>query len=531
MTEACSQISSKKSCDAYGLSQAVVLKDVDILAPLIVHIANCSLREGICPDLTKIARVIPTYKDKGETYLYTNYRPISLLPVFSKILEKLIYNKIFHFLVRYKIIFKSQYGFRRGHSTTHATLDFLKTIDRAFEESEYAIGVFCDLSKAFDTLDHQILLTKLDHYGIRGKWHSWLASYLSNRKQYVDISGVCSSQKDITVGVPQGSILGPLLFLVYINDLPASLEKLTPVMFADDTNLVIKGKNMSQMISSLNSDLAVLDDYFKANKLKLNVDKTKMVCFHKRNLEFNKNDHHVYLDGTRMPFESNATFLGIILDEHLSWENHCNRVANKMARNAGILNRIKKCVPISSLNILYNSLIFPHYSYCLEAWGACQPKLLKRMKGLQKKSVRAICKSHWLSHTEPRMKNLKILKLEDQHKFQCMSLTYDMLKGYCPDVYNLVQFQNSLTGAHELRSSQNRPGDLRLPSFNPNQNKRTFPYFGPYMWNSLPQNLQAAESRRLFKNLLKSNLLESYVEKTNCCNPTCLDRRYHAPVS
>ena len=222
--QASKNINKKKSCDAYGLSQTVVLNDIDIIAPMIAHIANCSLEEGKCPDLSKIARVIPVYKEKGEKYLYSNYRPISLIPVFSKIIEKLVYNKIFHFLVRYQILFKSQYGFRKGHSTAHATLDFVKTIEKALQDNEYAIGVFCDLSKAFDTLDHGILLKKLEHYGVRGNWLSWFKSYLSNRKQYVDIYGISSGYTDITVGVPQGSILGPLLFLIYINNLPASLQ-------------------------------------------------------------------------------------------------------------------------------------------------------------------------------------------------------------------------------------------------------------------------------------------------------------------
>ena len=280
--DACQSISKKKTCDPYDFSQQAVLNAIHIIAPMLAHIANCSMTEGKCPDLSKVAKVIPVYKGKGEKYLYSNYRPISLLPVFSKIIEKLVYNKIFHFLVRYNILFKSQFGFRRGHSTAHATLDFLQTIESAFLENEYAVGVFCDLSKAFDTLDHNILLSKLDHYGIRGTWLSWLKSYLSNRRQFVDLGGVRSDFKDIIVGVPQGSILGPLLFLIYINDLPASLSKLIPVMFADDTNLVIKGNNLIDLVTVLNRELKSLGDFFKANKLKLNTGKTKLVCFRKK---------------------------------------------------------------------------------------------------------------------------------------------------------------------------------------------------------------------------------------------------------
>ena len=147
------------------------------------------------------------------------------------------------------------------------------------------------------------------------------------------------------MGVPQGSILGPLLFLIYVNDLPASLEKLIPVMFADDTNLIIRGKSLEELTNAINADLKTLNDYFKANKLKLNVDKTKMVCFRKKNSEFQEEDLLVSLNGENLKCEKSATFLGITIDEHLSWEEHCNQVANKMARNAGILNRINNFVP------------------------------------------------------------------------------------------------------------------------------------------------------------------------------------------
>ena len=205
--------------------------------------------------------------------------------------------------------FKSQYGFRKAHNTTHATLDFLQTVEAAFKEDEYAIGVFCDLSKAFDTLDHDILLAKLDHYGIRGNLLSWLGSYLSNRKQYVDMNGKKSGLKDITVGVPQGSILGPLLFLIYINDLPAALNRLRPVMFADDTNLVIKGKNLADLKEVLNSELSSLSDYFRANKLKLNTGKTKLVCFRKKGRSFVHEDVLVSMDNQNLDYEKNATFL------------------------------------------------------------------------------------------------------------------------------------------------------------------------------------------------------------------------------
>ena len=518
--EACKQLNSKSSCDTYGLSQAVVIRDADIMAPMLSHLANCSIQTGTFPDQLKVARVIPVYKEKGEKFLYTNYRPISLLPAFSKILEKMVYNKLFHFLVRYQILFKSQFGFRKGHNTTHATLDFLKTIESALHDGEFAIGIFCDLSKAFDTLDHQILLKKISHYGIRGNWYLWLKSYLSNRRQYVDINGTRSEEENINVGVPQGSILGPLLFLLYINDLPASLNNMNAVMFADDTNLVGRHKNLNTLAKNANSDLESLSDYFKANKLKLNADKTKMVCFRKKGQKISE-ESQVLLDGVRLSYDDSATFLGITLDSHLTWEQHCTNVANKASRSLGILNRIKNNLLKPSRKIIYDSLVSSHLTYGLEVWGACQAKFKKRLVTIQKRCVRVIDDSLWNAHSEPRMKRLKILKFEDH--FQCASLVYDMLKSKAPNIFGFTSEQN--TDTRLTRSLTNNPSNLRN-TFS-KINHKSFASHAPDIWNNLGLSLQNAASRKVFKSTLKQKLLAEYNDKVQCCYPRCRDNKHH----
>ena len=310
--DACRNLNAKSSIDPTGFKQCIVLEDADILAPILAHLVNCSIEKGVCPSNSKLARVIPIYKEKGSRHLYENYRPISLLSSFSKIIERLIYDKILTFLVRYEILFDSQYGFRKGHNTTHATLDFIKTIEDALENNEIAIGVFCDLSKAFDTINHEILLDKLNHYGIRGIANDWFRSYLTGREQYVDWNNNTSAKLPISTGVPQGSILGPLLFLIYINDLPAATT-LKSVLYADDSNLIIKGNDIPSVCSQLNRELGNICDYFKANKLKLNTGKTKLVYFRKKSQNVNYEELEIYLDGDRLTFEEEASFLGFIV--------------------------------------------------------------------------------------------------------------------------------------------------------------------------------------------------------------------------
>ena len=198
-----------------------------------------------------------------------------------------------------------------------------------------------------------------------------------------------------------------------------------------------------------------------------------------------------------------------------------------MAQGAGILNRVKNLLPTTSLCTLYNSFIFSHYSYGLEVWGACQPKFLKRLIGIQKKSVRSITKSHWLAHCEPRMKEHKILKIEDQHYLQSLSLINDMLKNQCPDVYNLRSNMNMNNSDHATRSQTERPVNLRLPSLNTSNLKTTFLSRTPNLWNELSENIKNAPNRKTFKTNLKNKILSDYRKKVECSNPRCRDQKSH----
>jgi len=261
----------------------------------------------------------------------TNYRPISLLSVFVKILEKLIYSRVMNFLKKYSVLYKYQFGFRKGYSTSLALIDVIDTINMSLDSNEYVVGIFCDLQKAFDTVNHEILLTKLNYYGIRGTLFDWFTDYLTDRKQFTTINGANSRHNTIPCGVPQGSVLGPLLFLLYVNDMPNSVPGTDIRLFADDTNIFFHACKIADMRINANAALDNLCDWFLANKMSFNKDKTSFMFFdHKR--KSSSDDIDISLDNVRLSREGSYKYLGVVIDEKLMWEEHIDHVINKIKK-------------------------------------------------------------------------------------------------------------------------------------------------------------------------------------------------------
>ena len=258
---------------------------MNILKSSIFHIAepiakliNCSIRSGIFPDTLKIAKVCPVFKS-GEKDRFENYRPISVLPSFSKVFEKIVHIRLSNYLESCNILSDNQYGFRKGFSSGMAIAEMCDKISSASDKNDFSIGVFIDLSKAFDTINHDILLRKLEHYGIRGIALNWFRSYLYNRKQFVSSNYAVSPFLSINCGVPQGSHLGPLLFLIYVADVENCSAILSFILFADDTNLFYSSNSLFELFTTVNSELSKLSEWFCANKLSLNVKKTNYILF------------------------------------------------------------------------------------------------------------------------------------------------------------------------------------------------------------------------------------------------------------
>ena len=413
-----------KSSSGHDGMSAKLLKRIftGITAP-IVFITNLSLSTGIVPIAMKQAKVVPIFKNSGSKEDMKNYRPVSLLPVLSKVLERIVYNRLFEYLVKHKLLHISQYGFQPNLSTELAIIELQDRIVEIIDNKECCVGVFMDLSKAFDTLDHNILLNKLFHYGIRGVAHTWFQNYLTNRCQYVTIDGENSLQMPISCGVPQGSILGPLLFLIYINDLATVSKNAFTILFADDTNNIYKSDTYENLMRIATHDLQNISDWFKANKLALNEAKTKFVIFHKpRNKP--PSSFKLVLNNIDIERVEFTKFLGVLIQENLSWKHHIDYISNKVSKATAILAKLKHYLPKYVLSIIYNSLCLSHMSYALSVWGATPKSSMKRLLKLQKKGIRHVCNAKYNAHTYPLFKKERILVIDDLFKIHCTKIMY-----------------------------------------------------------------------------------------------------------
>lgn len=459
-----------------------------ILSPL-VHIINMSLMTGIVPKKMKIAKIIPIFKS-GENNLIKNYRPISLLPSFSKILERVVYNRLYKYLISRKIITSSQFGFQKSKSTELAILQLQNQIISALSNNKQCIGIFLDLSKAFDTLNHSILLAKLNHYGIRGLALSWFADYLSDRKQLTVVNDCASEVSTVTCGVPQGSTLGPLLFLVYINDIINSCNQQKFILFADDTSILIESDCQHELKQIANTTLENTSKWLKTNKLSVNVQKTKFMHFF-RPTSNEISSIKLKMNETELAEVSTYNFLGVEIDHKLKWNDHINTRANKISRINSLLYRLKYTLPESAMLNIYNALVVPHLTYGVTAWGAATSSLLKRLVVLQKKCLRAISNSRYNAHTDPIFQKYNILKFYDLYKLNCCKLCYRAKNKDLPSYFlDLLPLNNHINPHINRRSHEFYIFLVRC-----NLDKQMLNYRLGTEWNKLPRELKNQQSK------------------------------------
>ena len=328
-------------------------------------VINQSFCNGIFPDKLKIAKITPLFK-KGDESIVDNYRPISVLPALSKIFEKIAFIQLYDYFNMNKLLYRGQYGFRKGHSTELASID---NIIHKLDQDKLAISIYLDLSKGFDTLDHDILLHKLSFYGVHGTALNWFQSYISDRIQYVQIEDRVSSPLPISIGVPHGSILGPLLFIIYINDICSVSDQFYPILFADDTTLIstlcVFHSDANRASTAINIELREIKMWLDSNKLSLNTQKNpKYMIFHSVNFPNNRlPDLARHIDNVPIEKVTCFDFLGLRVSDTLKWQDHTNKIANKISKSIGVMSRLKHLLQSSILQTIYNSLVFLIYIF------------------------------------------------------------------------------------------------------------------------------------------------------------------------
>ena len=430
-----------------------------------------------------------------------------------------MYSRIMDFLTRFKQIYPKQFGFRKKHSTIDTIIAIVEQIRQKVDNGDFACGVFVDLQKAFDTVDHEILLSKLSHYGIRGVANNWFKSYLSNRSQFVSISNYNSTLKLIKHGVPQGSVLGPLLFLLYINDLHYCIRTSIPYHFADDTHLLNFASTLYSLCSRVNADLRVLVEWLNANKISLNASKTEFLIFRSLRKDL---DHlpRLKLSGKILTPSKYVKYLGVYLDEHLSWKTHVSAIATKLRRANGAISKLRHYVPFKILLNVFHAIFMSHARYACQLWGLRDNSVTHRILILQNTALRLMTFSPPRSSATTLYANHGILKIFDLvkvlnilyvHKFLNQNLPSDILKTLSIEKIDHSQgTRGSTKGLLKYNSANTTSFGLNSLSC-----------LSSHQWNWIQQgnsNINISElSLSQLKSIATKSFIKSYTDRSIVC--------------
>ena len=464
------------------LSVQTVKNNACVFSRHLVFLYNYSIEKSSFPNRLKIACVIPGHKS-GPKEIIDNYRPISNLPVLSKIFETLSLSRMTSFVEKCNLLSNAQFGFRKGKNITLAALTLTTSIVHAYHLKYFSCCFFLDLRKAFDTIDHKILLSKLDHMGFRGQSNEYLESYLSNRKQYIQVGNCKSKELSVNKGVPQGSILGPLLFCLYIDDIVQAVD-VDVVLFADDAAFIIIAPSLLQLYEKVQKLFVDLQLYLSANKLVPNLNKSKLMCFSSRTVPLLQD---LRFNDRVIEWVNEYKYLGLIISNKMTFDAHIETVAGRISRFSGVFCHLRSVLPRYVLKLLYFSFIVPHILLHVEIWGSSPGYHINKLKTKVNSLLRIILNVQFengrpLMNTDTLYKNLGLLNVNSLFKCRLFKLLMLMLKGELPLFYDRLLRPYEASHRYATRS-----GAFRHPLLTCEVERRAVSHQLVILYESLPE--------------------------------------------
>ena len=497
-----SELELRKACGFDNISNRMLKATSHVIAPYIMRLYNNCMSQGIFPDTYKKAQVIPLYKggDKGDV---NSYRPISLLPILGKLLEKIISVRVVKFFDKFNLFCPQQFGFRKNFSTEYAILDIYEKMLKNLDSGISTCAIFLDLAKAFDSVSHNILLRKLERYGIRGNVLNFFQSYLHNRSQFVKIDDACSSSVKIEFGVPQGSILGPLLFLIYINDLP-QVSKFFIRLFADDTFLCAQNEDLWLLEKEVNAELIKVYKWLASNKLTLNMDKSKCMIISKKRKTTNMS---IRINRKELKHCDSYKYLGVYIDKNLSWKPHIEHLCKKVSKACGALAKTRHFVNVTTLTSIYYALFNSYVRYGLVAWGNAAPETLQPLISLNHRALRIMSFSPFgRVEIQPMFDFFKILNFDQIFAFESGKFVYKSKKSLLPLSTIASHFTREVSGQrHSVRNRNAGPSVVPFELLSTYAQK-SIQHRTAKLWDEIPITVRNLEFFGSFKQQYKNHL-------------------------
>lgn len=488
-----------------GISKQVLCDAAYAVGDRLLDVINTSLSSGRFPESWKLTSVTPVPK-VHNTKCHSEFRPINTVPIYEKLLEICVKEQLLDYCDSHNIIVQEQSGFREGHSCESVVVGVCDDFIRAIDCDNIVLAVFLDFKRAFETIDRRILIRKLSCMGIRNKVLDWFASYLSNRTQRVIYGNCVSETVHVKHGVPQGTVLGPLLFLLYINDMVGVAHKCKIVMFADDTMLYMVGKDLTEMQVEMNHELNNLFSWLCDNKLSLNTNKSKYCLFAKKLKlsSVNINNIKITVNGEKITYDKEIKYLGVILDCNLNFHAHADYVMRKFSKKVGFLTRVSKPLSLQTRLLLYNAIAVPHLQFCSTLLYNLPQYRINQLEKIQNRALRVILKCSYYTPITYMLKVLNMLSVSQKIMFNVnlfvFKLKHNLLPQYICDNFKLFK------DVHNY-STRNCTDFILLNRCNTMQMLNSVLYRGLIEFNKLPVNVKNCNNLNEFKYHLKKYIL------------------------